>query len=463
MYVAASPIAGRGMFAAESISAGTSLHVAPVILLDDADHNTIDETGMSGYDELEGTADDYTLVLNYVGITNGPGCDVTVDFDDTETSFAVCQLGFSSFATNHFRITSAQIYFNTGFSWFFGAQCGNGSVETGEDCDDGGTADGDCCSSTCSFEALGSGCDDGVSCTTPDQCDGAGTCAGTPNDANCDDGAFCNGAETCDAVSDCQAGAPPNADDGVGCTDDSCDEVNDAIVNLANDANCDDGAFCNGAETCDAVSDCQAGAPPNADDGVGCTDDSCDEVNDAIVNLANDANCDDGAFCNGAETCNAVSDCQAGAPPNADDGVGCTDDSCDEVNDAIVNLANDANCDDGAFCNGAETCDAVSDCQAGAPPNADDGVGCTDDSCDEIGDMILNAPNDGNCDDQDPCTADTCDALLGCMNDPIPDCMNAVPAPWPWTPLALFVLVSSAAAALIAPPAGPGRPRREGR
>lgn len=49
MYVAASPIAGRGMFAAEAIQAGTTLHVAPVILLDDDDHQTIDGTGMSGY------------------------------------------------------------------------------------------------------------------------------------------------------------------------------------------------------------------------------------------------------------------------------------------------------------------------------------------------------------------------------------------------------------------------------
>lgn len=43
--------------------------------------------------------------------------------------------------------------------------CGNGAVEAGEECDDGNTLPGDCCSATCQFEA-GPGtspcCDDGV-------------------------------------------------------------------------------------------------------------------------------------------------------------------------------------------------------------------------------------------------------------------------------------------------------------
>src|SRR5581483_2287784 len=56
--------------------------------------------------------------------------------------------------------------------------CGNGILDPGEDCDDGNTRDGDCCSSTCTFEPAGSACDDGNACTTNETCDGAGTCAG---------------------------------------------------------------------------------------------------------------------------------------------------------------------------------------------------------------------------------------------------------------------------------------------
>ena len=61
------------------------------------------------------------------------------------------------------------------------AVCGDGLIGPGEDCDDGGTADGDCCSSSCLFETAGSNCDDGDICTDSDVCDGAGICAGDPN------------------------------------------------------------------------------------------------------------------------------------------------------------------------------------------------------------------------------------------------------------------------------------------
>ncbi|MHC4064781.1 MAG: hypothetical protein ACYSUI_09810, partial [Planctomycetota bacterium] len=138
-----------------------------------------------------------------------------------------------------------------------------------------------------------------------------------------------------------------------------CNETTDTCDNLANDGNCDDGLYCNGTETCDAVLDCQAGTPIDCDDGVGCTGDSCNETTDTCDNVANDANCDDGLYCNGAETCDAVLDCQAGTPVDCDDGVGCTDDSCNETTDTCDNLANDGNCDDGLYCNGTETCDAV--------------------------------------------------------------------------------------------------------
>jgi hypothetical protein len=65
-----------------------------------------------------------------------------------------------------------------------------------------------------------------------------------------------------------------------------------------------------------------------------------------------------------------------------DDGVGCTDDSCDEANDVIVNAPNDGLCDNGLFCDGSETCDAINDCQIGTPP-CDSGT----ETCDEAGDM----------------------------------------------------------------------------
>ncbi len=55
--------------------------------------------------------------------------------------------------------------------------CGNGRLECGEQCDDGNTLDGDCCSSSCQLESDGSICDDGDDCSGGETCL-AGTCGG---------------------------------------------------------------------------------------------------------------------------------------------------------------------------------------------------------------------------------------------------------------------------------------------
>ncbi|MFP6640574.1 MAG: hypothetical protein VCC04_10045, partial [Myxococcota bacterium] len=81
----------------------------------------------------------------------------------------------------------------------------------------------------------------------------------------------------------------------------------------------------------------------------------------------------------------------------------------------------------------------INDCQAGTAPTLTDNVPCTDDSCDEVGDTIVNAAEDANCDDGDICTADACDQFTGCSNTPIEGCAAAVPALSP-RGLAIIVL-----------------------
>jgi hypothetical protein len=80
------------------------------------------------------------------------------------------------------------------------------------------------------------------------------------------------------------------------------------------------------------------------------------------------SHCDDGDFCNGQETCNTSGFCDPGTPIVCDDGVGCTVDACDEVNNQCEYVPNSGLCDDGLYCNGAETCDPVLDCRPGAEP-----------------------------------------------------------------------------------------------
>ncbi len=71
----------------------------------------------AGIDETAGTADDYNLVLNYVGLDNT--ADILIDFDNSETGFAVSQSSGVFVGGGHISITANNIFFNTGFNWFF--------------------------------------------------------------------------------------------------------------------------------------------------------------------------------------------------------------------------------------------------------------------------------------------------------------------------------------------------------
>jgi cysteine-rich repeat protein len=82
-----------------------------------------------------------------------------------------------------------------------GPVCGDSIVEGAEQCDDGNSTDGDCCSAACAFEPSGSFCADGEACNGSETCDGAGAClAGAPLD--CDDLDECT-ADSCDGITGC--------------------------------------------------------------------------------------------------------------------------------------------------------------------------------------------------------------------------------------------------------------------
>lgn len=82
---------------------------------------------MAGVDEVQGTSDDYTLTLSYAGLTTR--CDVVIDFDDTETSFAktFSQGELAYTASDHIHMgrlylpttQDPEIFFNDGYAWFF--------------------------------------------------------------------------------------------------------------------------------------------------------------------------------------------------------------------------------------------------------------------------------------------------------------------------------------------------------
>lgn len=104
---------------------------------------------------------------------------------------------------------------------------------------------------------------------------------GTPgctSNADCDDGFWCNGAETCNiGTGVCQPGTPPDCSDAFACTTDACDEATDSCIHTPNHAACNDGAFCNGVEVCDPAQGCVSGPSPCE------ADEACSEADDACV------------------------------------------------------------------------------------------------------------------------------------------------------------------------------------
>ena len=87
--------------------------------------------------------------------------------------------------------------------------CGNGTLEAGEDCDDGNTVGGDCCSAVCLFEtnaivcrAAAGPCDAAERCTgTSATCPVDGflpaTVACRPDTDVCDAPEYCSGSSIC--------------------------------------------------------------------------------------------------------------------------------------------------------------------------------------------------------------------------------------------------------------------------
>lgn len=78
----------------------------------------------AGKDELQGTADDYTLNLIFAG--NTTSADIVIDFDASQTSFAVSSSnGAFLSGSDHVRITSSDIFFDPTDSWFFNTYLGD--------------------------------------------------------------------------------------------------------------------------------------------------------------------------------------------------------------------------------------------------------------------------------------------------------------------------------------------------
>ncbi|MBZ0271673.1 hypothetical protein K8I61_06530 [bacterium] len=168
-----------------------------------------------------------------------------------------------------------------------------------------------------------------------------------------------------------------NAKDDNGGTLDTVNAIFDYVIHCvcAVDADCEDGVWCNGTETC-VEGECQStGNPCPIDDELWCNGDEtvvCLEETQECGHTGDPCGEDDGNWCNGSESCDEeVDQCVSTDAPCEDDGQFCNGtESCTPNNLECQHSGNP--------CDVGETCDEEDDVcipfEAEEPPNADPNI-----------------------------------------------------------------------------------------
>ncbi|MFP6665302.1 MAG: DUF4215 domain-containing protein, partial [Deltaproteobacteria bacterium] len=185
--------------------------------------------------------------------------------------------------------------------------CGDGVAVGTEECDDGNTADGDCCSPSCTLDAVGTACaDDGELCTT-DVCNGAGFCLHDAGNA----GTECRAsAGACDVAETCDGSATACPADGSEVDGTACDDAN----GLTTGETCEVGICACAADQCSFnCGDGNLDTAEECDDGGNVDGDGCS----ALCAL-------EGPVCSNGETESDELTTETCDDGNTDDGDGCS-------------------------------------------------------------------------------------------------------------------------------------------
>ena len=307
------------------------------------------------------------------------------------------------------------------------SSCGNGIVEGIEDCDDGNTANGDCCDSSCHFDSAETACGSSsdTACTNPDTCDGAGTCLANdePVTANCGDtGTECVNQDKCNGSGSC-------TDNGFVAAATACGS--------SSDTECTNPDTCDGAGTCQAND--EAATVNCGDTGTECVNqDKCNGSGSCTDNgfkpattacgSSSDTECTNPDTCDGQGTCRAND--EAATVNCGDTGTECVNqDKCNGsgscTDNGFVAAATACGSSSDTECTNPDTCDGAGTCQANdeaATVNCGDtGTECVNqDKCDGSGSCTDNgfvaaATACGSSSDTECTNPDTCDGLGTCQ------------------------------------------------
>jgi hypothetical protein len=305
---------------------------------------------------------------------------------------------------------------------FYFSDCGDGVVDSPEQCDLGGLngSPSSCCTADCQFRGSGEVCRPGFG----PPCDASETCTGLsglcpPDDAPINLGVVCRpgSGDICDQNESC-TGVP-----GAGCPPDDAPGKSGLICRLSTTGDiCDENEVCTGVPGAPCPPDdapsklnvlCRAGSGDICDPDERCTGvpgQACPP--DIVANPATVCRVGSGDMCDPNETCTAI----PGQPCPAD----------------VVTPAGTVcrpaagTCDVAEQCTGIalQACPANGFVAAQTPCDLDASV-CTIDKCDGSGNCTFASNLD--CDDGNACTQDSCDPNDGCEYSGAPS-MSCAPA-----------------------------------
>ncbi len=242
-----------------------------------------------------------------------------------------------------------------------GPLCGNGSIDVGEECDDGNAVAVDGCTADCRYSChANSDCDDKDPCTT-DSCAATGggySCShALAVNAACEDGNPCTEGDVCNAAGQCTSGQNT-------CL---CATTGDCASN-------EDGDLCNGTLICQGkkcvIDPATVVTCATSQDGA-CRKSRCAPAT-GVCSLLNEPDglaCDDGLFCTAVDSCKAGACVGAQSPcPTGSCAIG-----CDEAQNKCLPAGAGTSCRAAAGpCDLAETCDGLT---AACPSDAKKAAG----------------------------------------------------------------------------------------
>ena len=269
-----------------------------------------------------------------------------------------------------------------------------------------------------------------------DVCDTTTGCSNEPDNTYCDTGDLCDGVGTCDTTQGCLYADIPDCDDEIACTIDGCtgDSTGYECTHQPDDTACNDDIDCT-ADACILGEGCN-NVPDDAicDDGFSCTFDLCDDFLGECKNYPDHTICADNNVCTIEDLCNPTNAEEGNetgcvytdiAAEDLDDDNICTEDTCDPTLGAIHTPLPGTDCSDGEDCTEGDTCGSDGLCKPGdwtcaTCPEGEpcsDGDPCTiNDTCNDQ-DECIGGETD-TCDDGIICTNDSCDPDNGCVHEP---------------------------------------------